>query len=142
VRRGLLQRHQDRLHYPVEIFDDLIIPEPNDTITKFAKLGGTRGIGFQPFPMLGTVQFDRQFACRTGEVDDTTSDRMLSPKLPLCVHRPQRLPKSLLDHGGIAPQPACDRSPLPQCHRRAPPHPALSALRGGEGYRDPGLANV
>jgi len=134
VRWGLPECQEYGLEDPVEIVDDLIVPEPDDPIEVTGELGRTLGVGVLLRGMLAAVQFDRQFPRWTGEVNNAASDRMLATELPRQARGSQNPPQSLLDIGGIAPKPARHQGPLLQCHRRhPPPHPDPLRPRGRRG---------
>jgi hypothetical protein len=124
------------------------------------EFSGSCGIGDVAGGMLAAVDLDRQFPCRTCEICDTLSDRMLAAELPGATSGPQGMPQALFGIGGIAAQtagrvgrsshwyqpPTSPRpSPPPGAEREFTPaldrmgeSNALAALGGGEGQGEVG----
>ncbi len=124
------------------------------------EFSGSCGIGDVAGGMLAAVDLDRQFPCRTCEIRDTLSDRMLAAELPRATSGPQGMPQALFGIGGNATQtagrggrsshwhqpPTSPRpSPPPVAERGFAPAlvrmreaNALAALGGGEGQGEVG----
>jgi hypothetical protein len=124
------------------------------------EFSGSCGIGDVAGGMLAAVDLDRHFPCRTCEIRDTLSDRMLAAELPRATSGPQGMPQALFGIGGNATQtagrggrsshwhqpPTTPRpSPPPVAERGFAPAlvrmreaNALAALGGGEGQGEEG----
>ena len=71
-----------RLQDTFEIIQNVAVPKPDDAVTVTHKYGGALAIGACLFRMLSAIELDYQLACRTGEICDVPTDRMLAAELP------------------------------------------------------------
>ena len=69
---------------------DVIVPEADYAVTAARDLQGAGGVFFRLLRVLAAVEFNRELATGTGEIDDMRSDRMLPPKAVLGRELAQR----------------------------------------------------
>ncbi len=135
VRWGILQRQPDRSQYAFDVFKHLAIPESDDAIAPLRQHGAAKCVRVLLSTVLASVKLDSELARWTGNIDNPLANRMLAAKFPLRTILPQNEPKTPLDIGGVATEPAREQSPRAHDHRCGLAHltPTLSALKGGEG---------
>jgi hypothetical protein len=91
------------LHHPANIFCHLVIPKPDRPVAMHRQFRCPRRVFLRSVRMLTAIDFNRQLACRTREIDNETSDRMLPAELPFRAHVAQSDPKPTLHVGGVPP---------------------------------------
>ena len=132
------QFSSDDFEHAGEIMHDVIVPEADYAVTAARDLQGAGGVFFRLLRVLAAVEFNRELATGTGEIDDMRSDRMLPPKAVLARKLAQGRPHFLLGFRRSPPQSArnlCSpfrrQAMLPNYpSRRAPtgpPHPPIAA---------------
>jgi hypothetical protein len=125
------QFSSDDFEHAGEIMHDVILPEADYAVAATRDLQGAGCVVFRLLPVLATVEFDRELAAGTGEIDDMRSDRMLPPKAVLARKLAQRQPHRLLGFRRSPPQPP--RNLCPPFQRQAMPLISLSAPKGRRG---------
>jgi hypothetical protein len=78
-----LQLLLDGLQHSREIVHHIIVPEPDHSIAAPRYFAGPRRVCLLLNRVLSAVEFDRQFSCGTGEIDDRDTDRMLATEAML-----------------------------------------------------------
>ena len=110
---------------------DVIIPEADYSIAATRDLRGAGGVFFLLLRVLAAVEFNRELAIGTGEIDDITSDRMLPPEAVLGRKLAQNQPHRLLGFRRSPPQSPSNPGPSLHCQAMLPT--SLSARRGQRG---------
>ena len=82
MRWGWSKSSGDRFQHPVEIVENIVVPEPQHAVAVSRQLGTALFIFHHPLCVLSAVELDHKFARWAGEVGDAGADRMLTPKLP------------------------------------------------------------
>ncbi len=94
-----MQRVCNRLHNPVHVDDDIVVPEPQDAIAVNVKptVAGSIPTAFRVLP---TVQLDDHAAVAADQIDDVRSDRFLANELhSMNGSRTEAVPKLLFCNG-------------------------------------------
>ena len=76
----LFEFAEEHLEYPVEIFDDLVVPDANHAITEGMEFSVASSV-LWTFEVLAAVEFDDQAPLATNEVDIVPIDGLLADKL-------------------------------------------------------------
>jgi hypothetical protein len=118
VRWGCFKFAAYRLQHAVEIVENLIVPKPDDAVAVTRELGAALIVCVHPLRMLTAIELDDQLAGRAGEIGDTSSDRMLPPKLPRLDALAQGAPENPLDIRALPAQAPRDQRSRSQwrCH--------------------------
>jgi hypothetical protein len=119
------QFSSDDFEHAGEIMHDVIVPEADDAIAATRDLQGAGCVFLLLLRVLTAVEFDRELAAGTGEIDDMRSDRMLPPKAVLARKLAQSQPHLFLGFRRSPPQALCNPCPPFQC--QAMPLISLSA---------------
>ena len=77
---SLMQGIQNRLDHQLDISEDVVIPEPQDTVPSLFKGPGSFGIKFSLLKVLAAIQFNDQFWAWGAKIDNVVPDSMLAPK--------------------------------------------------------------
>jgi hypothetical protein len=85
---------QERLENTVQILDDIVVPDPDYTITESAQLLVTLAV-FERFRVLAAVEFNNQAPLATDKIDVVITDWLLTDEfeaaeLPSANACPQR----------------------------------------------------
>ena len=102
MRWGCFDRQTDGLQHAVEIIKHFVVPKPDDAIAITRYLRVASGVRLHPFATLSAIKFDHELSRRTGEVGDTSSDRVLPAKLPGHDPLAQRPPQYSFDVSSIS----------------------------------------
>src|SRR5438445_5703458 len=86
------QFSSDDFEHAGEIMHDVVVPEADYAIAAMRDLQGAGGVFLLLLRVLTAVEFNRELAAGTGEIDDMRSDRMLPPKAVLGRKLAQRQP--------------------------------------------------
>ena len=121
-----LQFSSDDFEHAGEIMHDVIVPEADYAVAASRDLQGAGCVFFLLLRVLAAVEFNRELATGTGEIDDIRSDRMLPPKPVLGRKLAQSQPHLLLGFRRSPPQPPRNPGPPFQCQVMLPT--SLSAL--------------
>jgi hypothetical protein len=73
----LFEFRQEPLENPVQIFDDIVVPDADHAITEGAKRAVAMPV-FGAFRVLAAVELDNQSPLTTNEVDVVAIDRLLA----------------------------------------------------------------
>ena len=96
----------DCLKHSGEVFQHLIVPEPNNAIAVARNLSGPRRVFLPLYRVLATIDLDCALAGGTREIDYVRTYRMLSPKAAPGEAFPKRTPQPNLHFGRIPTQTA------------------------------------
>jgi len=82
------------LEYPVQVLNDIIVPDANHAVTQGRKLPATLSV-FPALRVLAAVEFDNEAPLAANKVDVVASDRLLAhefetSELPVANTGPQR----------------------------------------------------
>jgi hypothetical protein len=97
-----LERPTNRREDTVDIFQHLVIPDPDHTVAVMCKLGTAGRVGIDSCGVLTTVDFNHELAGRAGAVGDVSADRELAPETPGEVCFTQHAPQRLFRISGVA----------------------------------------
>ena len=88
------------LQATMRIFHDIVVPEPEDSKSPFAKIGSSPLIVMMRFAMLASIQLNAKLLLQTAVINDERANRELSPEFMTCQSAvSEQSPKSLLDAG-------------------------------------------
>lgn len=73
----------DGFQYAAEIFDHLVIPEPDHTVAVTAEFSRARRVRLHLIGVLPAIELDGQLVDRAREIHHMTADRMLPTQAPL-----------------------------------------------------------
>jgi hypothetical protein len=126
-----VQFSSDNFEHAGEIMHDVIVPEADYAIATTCDFQGAGRVFVRLLRVLAAVEFNRELAAGTGEIDDMRSDRMLPPKAVLARKLAQSQPHLLLGFRRSPPQLPCN--PGPPFQRQAMLPTSLSAPQGRRG---------
>jgi hypothetical protein len=121
VRWGPFELAAYRLQHAVKVVENVVVPKPDDAVPVTRELGAALVVGFHPFAMLTAIKLDDQLARRAGEIGNTSTDRMLPPKLPWYDALAQGSPENPLDIRALLAQASRDQRSRSQWQRHPPP---------------------
>jgi hypothetical protein len=121
---------ENGFHHPIEIFPNLVVPEPQDSIAGLLKIGGPHGIAPQSglISVLLAVEFHDEAQSVMSKIRKIGSDRSLAAEVPAReLQPPKRRPKAPLYWGRVTSETASVRNArvgsITDIARRRSPHP-------------------
>jgi hypothetical protein len=102
VRWDGLDFTTDRLQHAGNVAKDVIVPKADDTVAMLGEFAAARGISVCLRCVLTAIEFDRDFARRTREVGNESTDRMLATEPERHLAFVQCPPEEALRVGVIA----------------------------------------
>jgi hypothetical protein len=81
VRASLIQSHPNTLQHPLCVYEHVVVPEPDHSITESLQKAAALFVPILPLGMLAAIQLDDQHWIQAQEVRDVASNNLLASEL-------------------------------------------------------------